>query len=156
MAAVIEVEGLRKEYRRFRKPRTVALDGLELRSPRAVCSGSSVPTERVRRPRSGVCWVLVAASAGRARVLGGDVPHSLPGVIRKVGRSWKRRPRYPRFTGRRNLEILARIDGIDRGAVDAALDRVGLSSRAGDMVRTYSLGMKQRPGIAAALLKDPP
>jgi ABC-2 type transport system ATP-binding protein len=47
------------------------------------------------------------------------------------------------------------MDGIARGAVDASLDRVGLTARAGDMVRTYSLGMKQRLGIAAALLKDP-
>jgi ABC-2 type transport system ATP-binding protein len=62
---------------------------------------------------------------------------------------------FPRFSGRRNLEILGRIDGIGRPAIDASLDRVGLSERAGDLVKTYSLGMKQRLGIAAALLKDP-
>jgi ABC-2 type transport system ATP-binding protein len=76
-------------------------------------------------------------------------------VIRQVGSIVEAPALFPRFTGRRNLEILARIDGIARGAVDAALDRVGLTARAGDTVRTYSLGMKQRLGIAAALLKDP-
>jgi ABC-2 type transport system ATP-binding protein len=76
-------------------------------------------------------------------------------VIGRVGSIVEAPALYPRFTGRRNLEILARIDGIERRVVDAALDQVGLGARAGDMVRTYSLGMKQRLGIAAALLKDP-
>jgi ABC-2 type transport system ATP-binding protein len=79
----------------------------------------------------------------------------LSGVIRRTGSIVEAPALFPRFTGRRNLEILARIDGIGRDAVDQALDRVGLTARANDMVRTYSLGMKQRLGIAAALLKDP-
>src|SRR5213076_1893758 len=62
---------------------------------------------------------------------------------------------YPRFSGRLNLELLGRLQGIGSHAVDAVLDQVGLADRAGDQVRTYSLGMKQRLGIAAALLKDP-
>ena len=76
-------------------------------------------------------------------------------MIRRVGSIVEAPALFPRFTGRRNLQILARIDGIADDAVDAALDRVGLTARANDMVRTYSLGMKQRLGIAAALLKDP-
>ena len=62
---------------------------------------------------------------------------------------------FPRSTGRRNLQILARIDGIGRSAVDDVLERVGLGDRGDDLVKTYSLGMKQRLGIGAALLKDP-
>jgi ABC-2 type transport system ATP-binding protein len=155
MAAVIEVEGLRKEYRRFRKPRTVALDGLDLEVSEGGVFGFLGPNGAGKTTTIRCLLGLVAASAGRAKVLGGDVPGSLPRVIRKIGSIVEAPALYPRFTGRRNLEILARIDGIDRGAVDAALDRVGLSSRAGDMVRTYSLGMKQRLGIAAALLRDP-
>ena len=76
-------------------------------------------------------------------------------MIRRVGSIVEAPALFPRFTGRRNLEILARIDGIGSAAVDAALDRVGLAARSTDMVRTYSMGMKQRLGIAAALLKDP-
>jgi ABC-2 type transport system ATP-binding protein len=155
MPAVIEVEGLRKEYRRFRKPRTVALDGLDLEVPEGGVFGFLGPNGAGKTTTIRCLLGLVRASAGRARVLGGDVPGSLPGVIRRIGSIVEAPALYPRFTGRRNLEILARIDGIERSVVDAALDRVGLSSRAGDMVRTYSLGMKQRLGIAAALLKDP-
>jgi ABC-2 type transport system ATP-binding protein len=155
MAAVIEVEGLRKEYRRFRKPRTVALDGLDLEVPEGGVFGFLGPNGAGKTTTIRCLLGLVSASAGRARLLGGDVPGSLPRVIRSVGSIVEAPALYPRFTGRRNLEILARIDGIERHVVDAALDRVGLGARAGDMVRTYSLGMKQRLGIAAALLKDP-
>jgi len=62
---------------------------------------------------------------------------------------------FPRFSGRRNLEILGHIVGAGPSAIDVVLERVGLVDRQGDAVRTYSLGMKQRLGIAAALLKDP-
>ena len=155
MPAVIEVEGLRKEYRRFRKPRTLALDGLDLEVPEGGVFGFLGPNGAGKTTTIRCLLGLVRASAGRARVLGGDVPRALPEVIRKIGSIVEAPALYPRFTGRRNLEILARIDGIERPVVDAALDRVGLTARAGDMVRTYSLGMKQRLGIAAALLKDP-
>ena len=155
MVAVIEVEGLRKEYRRFRRPRTVALDGLDLEVPEGGVFGFLGPNGAGKTTTIRCLLGLVSASAGRARVLGGDVPGSLPRVIRRIGSIVEAPALYPRFTGRRNLEILARIDGIERRAVDTALERVGLSARAEDMVRTYSLGMKQRLGIAAALLKDP-
>ena len=59
------------------------------------------------------------------------------------------------FSGRRNLEILARAGGFSRSVVDPALERVGLIDRADDRFRTYSLGMKQRLGLASVLMKDP-
>jgi ABC-2 type transport system ATP-binding protein len=62
---------------------------------------------------------------------------------------------FLRFSGRRNLELLAGVDGIGARAITDALERVGLAERADDLVKTYSLGMKQRLGIAAAILKNP-
>jgi ABC-type multidrug transport system ATPase subunit len=62
---------------------------------------------------------------------------------------------FPNFTGRRNLELLARTRSISTKTVDDTLGRVGLGARADSRFATYSLGMKQRLGIAAALLKDP-
>jgi ABC-2 type transport system ATP-binding protein len=155
MAAVIEIEGLRKEYRRLRRPPTVALDGLDLEVQEGGVFGFLGPNGAGKTTTIRCLLGLVAASAGTARLLGDDVPRGLSGVIRQVGSIVEAPALFPRFTGRRNLEILAKIDGIARDAVDHALDRVGLAARANDMVRTYSLGMKQRLGIAAALLKDP-
>jgi ABC-2 type transport system ATP-binding protein len=155
MTPVIEIEGLRKEYRRLRRPPTVALDGLDLEVPEGGVFGFLGPNGAGKTTTIRCLLGLVAASAGKARILGADVPRGLPGVIRRTGSIVEAPALFPRFTGRRNLEILARIDGIALDAVVAALDRVGLTARANDMVRTYSLGMKQRLGIAAALLKDP-
>jgi ABC-2 type transport system ATP-binding protein len=59
------------------------------------------------------------------------------------------------MSGRANLRLLAGIDGIPARRADEALEQVGLAPRAGDLVRRYSLGMRQRLGLAAALLKDP-
>jgi ABC-2 type transport system ATP-binding protein len=59
------------------------------------------------------------------------------------------------FSGSRNLELLAQASGLSRTVVKPALERVGLGSRGDDRFRTYSLGMKQRLGLAAVLMKDP-
>jgi ABC-2 type transport system ATP-binding protein len=62
---------------------------------------------------------------------------------------------FPTMTGRENLRLLARIDRIGMRRVDAVLQQVGLADRADEAVRRYSLGMRQRLGIGAALLRDP-
>ncbi len=59
------------------------------------------------------------------------------------------------FSGRDNLELLAKARGFGKSSIDEALERVGLADRADDRFRTYSLGMKQRLGLAAVLIKDP-
>jgi ABC-type polar amino acid transport system ATPase subunit len=87
MVAVIEVEGLRKEYRRFRKPRTVALDGLDLEVPEGGVFGFLGPNGAGKTTTIRCLLGLVAASAGHARVLGGDVPASLPRAIRRIVRA---------------------------------------------------------------------
>jgi ABC-2 type transport system ATP-binding protein len=155
MANVIEIEGLRKEYRRLRGGRTLAVDGLDLEIPEGGVFGFLGPNGAGKTTTIRCLLGLVAPTAGRLRLLGADLPHRLPSVIRRVGSIVETPALFPRFTGRRNLEILARIDGIEPAAIDRSLRRVGLEDRAGDLVKAYSLGMKQRLGIAAALLKDP-
>ncbi|MET0801527.1 MAG: ABC transporter ATP-binding protein [Actinomycetota bacterium] len=155
MPTAIEIEGLRKSYRRFRHGSTVAVDGLDLDVPEGGVFGFLGPNGAGKTTTIRCLLGLVAPGAGRLRLLGADVPGALPGVIPRVGSIVETPALFPRFSGRRNLTILARIDRIGPSAIDAALDRVGLAERADDLVRTYSLGMKQRLGIAAALLKDP-
>jgi ABC-2 type transport system ATP-binding protein len=155
LSGVIEVEGLRKEYRRLRGHSTVAVNGLDLVVPQGGVFGFLGPNGAGKTTTIRCLLGLVAPSAGRLHVLGEEVPRHLQRVIRRVGAIVEAPALFPRFSGRRNLRILGRIDGIGPATVDAALERVGLSERADDMVRTYSLGMKQRLGIAATLLKDP-
>src|SRR5438093_272769 len=76
-------------------------------------------------------------------------------TIDRVGALVEQPSFFPNFTGRRNLELLGRTRRIGPKRVDGMLDRVGLGARADTRFATYSLGMKQRLGIAAALLKDP-
>jgi ABC-2 type transport system ATP-binding protein len=153
--AVIEVEGLHKEYRRLRGGRTIAVAGLDLSVPEGGVFGFLGPNGAGKTTTIRCLLGLVAASDGRMRLMGADVPRRLPSVIERVGSIVETPTMFPRFTARRNLEILATIQGVGRKTVAEVLETVALAERADDRVRTYSLGMKQRLGIAAALLKDP-
>jgi ABC-2 type transport system ATP-binding protein len=155
MAGVIEIHGLRKEYRRLRGGRTVAVDGLDLEVPGGGVFGFLGPNGAGKTTTIRCLLGLVAPSAGTLGMMGRAMPGDLPSVVGDVGSIVETPALFPRFTGRRNLEILARFDGIGRSTIDGVLERVGLADRAGDLVKTYSLGMKQRLGIAAALMKDP-
>jgi ABC-2 type transport system ATP-binding protein len=153
--SVIEIEGLRKEYRRLRGGVTVAVDGLDLSVPAGGVFGFLGPNGAGKTTTIRCVLGLVRPSGGRMALLGADVQRSLPSVIGKVGSIVEAPAMFPRFSGRRNLEILARIHGETRLALDGVLERVGLRDRATDLVKTYSLGMKQRLAIAATLLRDP-
>ena len=155
MGDVIQIEGLHKRFRRLRKGSTVALAGLDLAVPEGGVFGFLGPNGAGKTTTIRCLLGLVAPGSGTVRLLGADVSRDLPRVIRKVGAIVEAPALFPRFTGRRNLQILGRIDGIGTRAVDTALERVKLAERGDDLVKTYSLGMKQRLAIAAALLKDP-
>jgi ABC-2 type transport system ATP-binding protein len=155
MSAVIEIEGLRKEYRRLRGGRTVAVDGLDLTVPVGGVFGFLGPNGAGKTTTIRCLLGLVRPSGGQLALLGADVQRSLPSVIGSVGSIVEAPAMFPRFSGRRNLEILARIHGESAVAIDAVLERVGLRDRAKDTVKSYSLGMRQRLAIAATLLRDP-
>src|SRR5947209_19449438 len=152
---VIELHGLRKEYRRIRGGRTVAVDGLDLEVPDWGVFGFLGPNGAGKTTTIRCVLGLVRPNAGSLTLLGADVSSGLASVIGKVGSIVEQPALFPRFTGRRNLQILGRIHRVGRSTIDEVLERVRLSERADDAVRTYSLGMRQRLGIAAALLKDP-
>ena len=153
--SMIEIEGLHKEYRRLRGGRTVAVAGLDLSVPEGGVFGFLGPNGAGKTTTIRCLLGLVRPSSGRLSLLGADVGHALPSVIGRVGSIVEAPAMFPRFSGRRNLEILARIHGEGDAAIDASLERVGLRDRATDPVKAYSLGMKQRLAIAATLLRDP-
>ncbi len=98
---------------------------------------------------------LVRADAGETRLLGQSVPQHLPEVVGAVGALVETPLFFPTFTGRLNLQLLAETAGVPRTRVEECLEIVDLRDRADDRFKGYSLGMKQRLGIAAALLKSP-
>jgi ABC-2 type transport system ATP-binding protein len=157
LGAVIETRGLRKAYVRARGGRTVALDGLDLSVPEGGVFGFLGPNGSGKTTTIRCLLGLVRPDGGDLRLLGADPRQeaALAGVAPRVGSIVETPTFFPTFSGRRNLELLGGLYGIGRQRVDEALERVGLAARARHRVRTYSLGMKQRLGIAAALLKDP-
>ncbi|MCU0268950.1 MAG: ABC transporter ATP-binding protein [Acidimicrobiales bacterium] len=154
MGAVIEVEGLRKAYRSRRRTR-MAVDGLDLAVPEGGVFGFLGPNGSGKTTTIRCLLGLIRPTSGSCRLLGDEVPRGLPRVLGRVGAIVETPALFPAFSGRRNLEVLARTEGIGPAAVDAVLARVGLAERADDAVKGYSLGMRQRLGLAAALLKDP-
>jgi len=153
--AVIELTGLRKEYHRFRRPPIVALNGLDLTVPDGGVFGFLGPNGAGKTTAIRCLLALARPTAGGCRVLGVDAQTSLPKVIGRIGSMVETPGLFPAMTGRKNLALLGRIQGIGPAAVGAVLERVGLAERADDPVRGYSLGMRQRLGIGIALLKDP-
>lgn len=153
--AVIEVRGVRKTYRRARRPPQRALDGLDLTVEEGGVFGFLGPNGSGKTTTIRVLLGLVRPEAGDVRVLGRPVPESLPEVIPHIGALVESPQLFPNFSGRRNLRLLAGVAGLPDSRVDEVLEQVGLTDRASDRVKGYSLGMRQRLGIAAALLKKP-
>lgn len=100
---------------------------------------------------------LIRPDAGQIRVFGMDLQRHRREVLSKVGAVIEKPDLYGYLTGMENLSLFARMSGrrIDRKVLAETMELVGLSARGGDKVRTYSQGMKQRLGIACALVHDP-
>jgi ABC-2 type transport system ATP-binding protein len=96
---------------------------------------------------------LIRATSGSASVLG--QPAGEPGVTARVGALIEGPGFYPVLSGRDNLRVMARYRGLPEQVVDDALKRVDLADRGDDAFKSYSLGMKQRLGVASALMGQP-
>ncbi len=155
MDAVIELEGLRKQYRRFRKAPTLAIDGLDLTVPAGGVFGFLGPNGAGKTTTLRCLLGLVRPSSGRVRLLGRESPGDLAAVMGRVGSIVEAPAMFPGMSGRRNLELLGALDGIGARRVDEVLELVGLGERGDDRVKGYSLGMRQRLGLGGALLRDP-
>ncbi|MEO6318065.1 MAG: ABC transporter ATP-binding protein [Acidimicrobiales bacterium] len=155
MTSVIEITGLRKEYRHLRGRSQVAVDGLDLEVPEGGVFGFLGPNGSGKTTTIRCLLGLARPTAGSCRLLGVPTPEQVGRVVRRVGAIVETPAFFPTMSGRRNLRLLARTEGIGARAADLALERVGLTERADDPVKAYSLGMRQRLGLAQALLKDP-
>src|SRR5882724_10970753 len=133
--------------------RTV-VDRLDLEVPTGVVAGFVGPNGAGKTTTMAMLLGLVRPTAGRGEVLGQPLEHPAR-YLSHVGALIESPAFYPALSGARNLEVFAVVGGHDRDRVPALLELVGLDDRGDDPFRSYSLGMKQRLGIAAAMLGDP-
>ncbi|MFF8591490.1 ABC transporter ATP-binding protein [Streptomyces sp. NPDC015220] len=151
---VIRTRGLTKRYRGGQ----LAVDGLDLTVPAGSVFGFLGPNGSGKTTTIRMLMGLIEPTSGTARVLGQPMPRSARAVLPHVGALIEGPALYGFLSGRDNL---LRQDAADPTAdprdrhrrVAAALERVGLTAAAGKKARAYSLGMKQRLGLAAALLR---
>ncbi|WP_439688903.1 ABC transporter ATP-binding protein [Curtobacterium sp. SP.BCp] len=148
----IRTEGLRKVFRKQH-----AVDGIDLEVPRGAVFGFLGPNGSGKTTTIRMLLGLTGATGGTIEVLGRRMPDALHEVLPRVGALVEGPASYPYLSGRANL---SRFDAADpttdprtrKARVAAALDRVGLSHAADKKAHAYSLGMKQRLGLANALL----
>ncbi|GAA2520407.1 ABC transporter ATP-binding protein [Pilimelia columellifera] len=155
MTGVLEITDLRKTYRSRRRGRRQALDGFSMSVEPGQVHGFLGPNGSGKTTTLRILLGLVAADSGEMTVLGERLPDALPQVIGRVGALVESPQFFPNFTGRQTLSLLATAGGVPARRVDDVLELVGLADRAGDRVKGYSLGMRQRLAVASTLLKQP-
>ncbi|HZD80549.1 MAG TPA: ABC transporter ATP-binding protein [Actinomycetota bacterium] len=146
---VIETRDLTKVY----GSRIRAVDGLDLGVRRGEVYGFLGPNGAGKTTTLRMLLGLIHPTGGTAHVLG-RAPGDPEGLAR-VGSMVEGPAFYPYLSGRDNLRVVARYAGVTEGRIHAALEAVDLLGRGGDRFAAYSQGMRQRLGVAAALLKDP-
>ncbi|HEU0163464.1 MAG TPA: ABC transporter ATP-binding protein [Thermomicrobiales bacterium] len=145
---VIETSALTKRYGAL-----TAVDNLELAVRRGEVYGFLGPNGAGKTTTLRMLLGLIAPTSGTVRVL--CTPAGTSSSLAQVGAMIETPAFYPFLSGEDNLRILARYSGVSEKAIGPVLEQVDLLGRGGDAFKTYSLGMKQRLGVAAALLKDP-
>ncbi|MCW2896181.1 MAG: type transport system ATP-binding protein [Trebonia sp.] len=145
----VSTKGLSKRF----GDRTV-VDQVDLAIPAGSVCGFVGPNGAGKTTTIRMLLGLIRPTAGSGSILGGSLTEPAT-YLRKVGALIEAPAFYPQLSGRDNLRALARLGQLNLKTVEPALARAGLTARAGDKYRSYSLGMKQRLGIAAAMLPDP-
>lgn len=147
----VETHGLTKRF-----GDSVAVDGVDLRVPRGCAFGYLGPNGAGKTTLIRVLLGLTHANAGTMSLLGYEVPRHRDIALARVGAIVDEPRFHGHLTGRQNLQILAAArEPAARDRIDASLERVGMTARANDRVSKYSMGMRQRLGVAACLLGDP-
>jgi ABC-2 type transport system ATP-binding protein len=148
---ILRTEGLSKRYGRIQ-----AVSDMDLRVYDSEVYSFLGPNGSGKSTTVGMILGLVRPTRGRALVFGSDMAtHPWP-ALRKIGAVIEAPAFYPYLSGYNNLKALAiTLGGITNARIDEMLELVGLRDRGHDPYKTYSLGMKQRLGIASTLLRDP-
>ena len=147
----VETHGLTKRF-----GANIAVNGVELLVPRGSAFGYLGPNGAGKTTLIRVLLGLTRADAGTMSLLGYPVPRYRDATLARVGAIVDEPRFHPHLTGRQNLRLLAAArEPAARDRIGPALERVGLARRGDDRVSEYSMGMRQRLGVAACLLADP-
>jgi ABC-2 type transport system ATP-binding protein len=149
-SAAIETTQLTKRYDSM-----LAVDRLDLRVERGEIFGFLGPNGAGKTTTMRMLLGLIRPTSGSARILGMDVSRELPAILARTGSMIEEPAFYPYLSGRDNLRAMARLSGISEDLVPGILERVDLTGAAGKRFKAYSMGMKQRLALGAALLADP-
>ena len=149
--AILRIRDLSKHY-----GKRLAVNGLNLEVRRGEIFGFLGPNGAGKTTTIRMALGLITPTAGSVEILGKDVFAHRAEVLPRVGALVETPALYLYLSGRNNLRAIgATLGGVSEARIDAVLEMVGLQGRQKDRVRTYSLGMKQRLGVALALLQDP-
>ena len=148
---VVETAGLTKRF----GDRT-AVANVDLRVPRGAAFGYLGPNGAGKTTLIRMLLGLTQATSGTMRLLGRPVPEERAAALARVGAIVEEPRFHTHLTGRENLNVIAAArERAAHDRIDGALARVGLTQRADERVKRYSLGMRQRLGVARSLLADP-
>jgi ABC-2 type transport system ATP-binding protein len=145
----IRTSGLTKDFGDLR-----AVDNINMDLPQGGVAGFVGPNGSGKSTTIRMLLGLIKPTSGEAEVLGHSIENS-SAYLHRVGGLIEAPAFYPSLTGEENLRVFAALGGFPRNRIAEMLEVVGLSDRGGDKYKNYSLGMKQRLGIALALLPDP-
>ena len=147
--SAISVAGLTKRYGEL-----IAVNGATFEVPLGTICGFVGPNGSGKTTTIRMLLSLIEPTSGSGQILNEPISHP-DRYLSKVGAMIEGPAFYPALSGAENLKVLATLGGYSHDRVPELIDLVGLSGRGGDKYKTYSLGMKQRLGIAAALLPNP-
>src|SRR5437899_134065 len=133
----------------------MVLHALSLRAPRASIFGFLGPNGAGKTTAIRMLLGLLRPVTGEIRLFGQRLPDALPGVLKRVGSLVEQPSLYEHLTGRENLEILRRLKGLERRDRELAIEALDMGDYAGNPVQEYSRGMRQRLGVAIAVLGRP-
>lgn len=150
--SIIEVSGLTKRFKE-----STAVDDLSFTVPAGGVYGFLGQNGAGKSTTIRMLLTLIAPSAGTINILGHDLLHHRKKILQQVGAIIEKPDLYNYLTAYENIGMMARLSGVrkTRGELMAQLERVGLAARADSKVKTFSQGMKQRLGIACALVHNP-
>lgn len=148
---IVATEQLTKKYKSF-----VAVDTVSLHIRKGSIYGFLGPNGAGKSTTMKMILGLTSPSGGTFTIDGKKFPGDRLSILKEIGSFIESPSFYANLTGKENLEIIRRILGLPKGAVDDALELVGLSEFGDRLAKKYSLGMKQRLGLAGALLGRPP